>query len=227
MKKYIFLLILFLFFIKCNAQGRGKSSDIGIFAGGSYYIGDINTAKQFYLMNPTFGIFLRRNFNPRYSLRAGIYAGSIGAHDADSKYLYQKMRNYSFYTSLIDFSVLGEFNFIPYMIGDDKKIFSPYTFVGFTFLKAETYHLAIPLGFGFKFNVAKRIGIELEWGFRRAFTDLIDNTTGIDIPNRSVQHNSFNSKQTGYYHSNDWYSFVGINLIYKFFEERGNCKAYY
>lgn len=36
---------------------------------------------------------------------------------------------------------------------------------------------AIPFGFGFKFNVSKRVSIGLEWGLRKTFTDYLDDVS--------------------------------------------------
>jgi opacity protein-like surface antigen len=36
---------------------------------------------------------------------------------------------------------------------------------------------AIPFGFGFKFNVSKRVSLGLEWGMRKTFTDYLDDVS--------------------------------------------------
>ena len=62
-------------------------------------------------------------------------------------------------------------------------------------------------------NVAKRVTAGAEWSFRKSFNDRID---GLENPSgvHSVIHN------------NDWYSFMGIFITYKFFNFAGDCPAY-
>lgn len=36
---------------------------------------------------------------------------------------------------------------------------------------------AIPFGFGFKFNISKRVSLGLEWGMRKTFTDYLDDVS--------------------------------------------------
>jgi len=226
-RKYIIFIVFFSVFLNSKAQTRALSEDIGLFLGGAYYIGDLNTSRQFYHINPAIGCMIRKNYNMRYSLGIHVYFGSISANDADSKYEYQKMRNFSFSTSLVDVTFQGEFNFLPYKIGDDKKIFSPFTFAGLSFYKTQTMRYAIPFGFGFKLNIAKRTALEFEWGFRKVQNDMIDNTTGINLQAKPSPLTGFVNKQTGYFNSNDWYSFIGLLLVYKFSEESFKCRAYF
>jgi hypothetical protein len=227
LRKYIYFLLFLQITLISNAQSRAVSNDVGLFFGGSYYIGDLNTSKQFYKISPAYGLMLRKNYNMRYSLGVHFFYGAISADDADSKYEYQKMRNFSFSTKLYDFTFQGEFNFLPYKIGDDSRFFSPYTFVGLSLYKTETTRFAIPFGFGFKLSFAKRTAVEFEWGFRKVQNDMIDNTTGNNIPTKATQFKGFINKQTGYYNSNDWYSFIGLKLVYKFSEETFKCRAYF
>jgi hypothetical protein len=227
LKKYIIFAFFLSLFVSSEAQTRALSQDIAFFAGGSYYIGDLNTSKQLYHINPAFGGMMRKNYNMRYSMGFHIYFGKVSASDADSKYMYQNMRNFNFSTKVIEFALQGEFNFLPYKIGDDKKKFSPFTFVGFSFYEAQTLRFSIPFGFGFKYSFAPRSAIEFEWGLRKLQNDMIDNTTGNNIPVKATQLTGFINKQTGYYNSNDWYSFIGFLLVYKISEESVRCKAYF
>ncbi len=79
--------------------------------------------------------------------------------------------------------------------------------------QSATNLLSIPFGLGFKMNVSKKVTVGAEWSFRKSFNDRID---GIENPSgvHSVIHN------------NDWYSFIGIFITYKFFNFAAECPAY-
>jgi hypothetical protein len=79
--------------------------------------------------------------------------------------------------------------------------------------RTATNLLSIPFGIGIKINVTKKITAGAEWSFRKSFNDRID---GLENPSGvySVIHN------------NDWYSFAGIFITYKFFNFAAECPAY-
>jgi uncharacterized protein DUF6089 len=75
--------------------------------------------------------------------------------------------------------------------------------------------IALPLGIGFKYNYDKRIGVGIEWTFKRTFDD------DWDFNNERT----INNHQTAFQYNKDWYSFVGLFLTYKF-DESFECPAY-
>lgn len=92
--------------------------------------------------------------------------------------------------------------------------------------------ISIPLGIGLKMYPTKRLGIHLEWGIRRTFTDYLDDvsTTYVDpavLPNSSGGYSAYFADQTpvpddakflnigrqrGNSENKDWYSFFGLSL---------------
>ena len=224
-------LVLFLSLLITLNIFSQKSSNLGFFAGGSYYIGDINTNKQFNNLQPSLGLFYRYNFNSRWATRVNLYGGYIGANDAESKYLYQTQRNFSFNTIFIDLAGQMEFNFLPYRLGDEKTPYSPYFALGiggayFT-NSIKPIQPTIPISFGVKFNITKKIGMGIAWSFRKTFTDYIDNVTNYKtIEGVENIDDRYSVKQLGYYHHYDWYSTVGIFISWRAFKGKGKCKAY-
>lgn len=92
--------------------------------------------------------------------------------------------------------------------------------------------LAVPLGIGVKFNIAKRIAMSLEYGIRMTFTDYLDDVSGdyvsqTDLTNlkgplaASIADPSLNnvSRTVGYNRGNannrDWYAFYGVMITFK------------
>ena len=73
--------------------------------------------------------------------------------------------------------------------------------------------LSLPVGLGVKLNVSKRITAGAEWSFRKTFNDRLD---GLENP----------SGKYSVLHNNDWYSFLGVFITYKFFNFAAECPAY-
>lgn len=133
------VILFFSFFLTLStfAQRKEKSVEVGLFLGGSYYIGDLNPTRHFsQFTKPAAGALIRYNFSHRLSARGSAFYGNMEAHDAFSSSPYQQQRNLNFRSSILEASVQLEFNFLNYEIGNDKERFSPYIFGGlggFTF----------------------------------------------------------------------------------------------
>lgn len=142
------IVILFfssLFALPMFAQRKHKKSvELGVFLGGSYYIGDLNPIRHFdQFTKPAGGLVCRYNFNPRLAARANFLLGRVEAHDEFSPFTGQQQRNLSFQSSITEFSTQLEFNFLNYEIGDEKAKFSPYLFggiAGFSFEPEGQYY---------------------------------------------------------------------------------------
>ncbi|MDQ3112269.1 MAG: DUF6089 family protein [Bacteroidota bacterium] len=202
MKRILFFLGIIAGSFSANAQ---TSDEIGIMLGGSYYIGELNPTKHFSsLTRPAGGIIFRHNFNMRFAVAANAYFGSVQGIDARSSSYEQQQRNLSFRSNIYEFAVRGEFNFIEYMIGNDKHTFTPFMFLGvgvFNFNPKASFgnqwvalqplhtegqskayskvQMAIPFGAGIRVNLSKRIGLLAEWGMRKTFTDYIDDVSTV------------------------------------------------
>ena len=120
-----------------------KTSEIGIFLGGSYYTGDLNPSGHFNrFTRPAAGVLYRVNMNPRISAKAIASAGILEGDDAYSKNESHHNRNLSFKSKILEFAVEGEFNFLPFTTGSKKvSVVTPYVFGG-----VAVYHFN-PLGF--------------------------------------------------------------------------------
>lgn len=269
MKLFRYIFILSLLYGTAHAQGRKrnfKQHEIGIFIGGAYYIGDLNPSKHFNQTQPSVGFFYRYTPNYRYAFRGGINYGSITADDSQSDEPDQIQRNLNFKSNILELHVLGEFNFLEYRISNDKYKFTSFLFLGldvFRFdpraqignfwvdlqpLKTEAQtskykltQVGIPFGIGVKLNVSKQVGIGLEWGPRKLFTDYLDDVS-TSYPNpsktpfiselaKSLSDRSKNAgnnanKQRGNPNTKDWYYFFGVTLNFKITPKPAPCHAY-
>ncbi|HAH22321.1 MAG TPA: hypothetical protein DCL77_00875 [Prolixibacteraceae bacterium] len=225
------LLTVFLIgFMVFKALGQ-PSVDVGVFGGAGTYFGDMTKINLPKSIHPAYGAFMRYNFNPRYALRFNVINGTIGAQgEFDSQFwkTNQLDNNWEFKKNVLDISLQFEFNFFKYIVGDKETPYSTYVFAG---VGMQTYSYAyqsvitqsdgsevtptIPFGLGFKFNISKRIGLGIEGGLRKTFSDKLDN---LDDPLSYTVTNGDQVTPVNYtdqYHNNDWTAYAGIHLVYK------------
>ena len=113
-----------------------------------------------------------------------------------------------------------EFNFIPYQINNRATSkFAPYVFIGLavfkvspkvtgrelSVLESDLTAVSIPFGVGIKFNFSGNLGLGIEWGMRKTYTDKIDGL-------REKYDDGYQLSNT---QNNDWYSIIGLTLNYK------------
>lgn len=163
-------------------------------------------------MRPAVGGFYRYNFNSRWAIKTGFNFGYIASYDRYSgKGTSREHRKLSFFSPLAELSVVGEYNLRKFVAGSKKNRFAPYLFAGIagfyfdpqTYLNGKKYklrnakteqgkmdgsysplQLAIPMGFGVKysFDRKKLWNLGFEFGYRKTFTDYLDDVSGT-LPN--------------------------------------------
>ncbi|MEZ5041357.1 MAG: DUF6089 family protein [Saprospiraceae bacterium] len=203
MKNIVFLLLLLSSSVVVTAQ---RGWEAGPWAGATYYFGDLNTSYN--LSRPQFaaGMIARFNFNNRLAIKFSGNYGYILADDADSKNIYERARNLSFESPIIDGSAQFEFNFLPYIHGSRDEYFTPYLFGGLTAfyfnpqaeLNGEMYELralgtegqfkgeeyytvqgALNLGIGLKLDINYEWSLNFELSVRQTFTDYLDDVSTV------------------------------------------------
>ena len=91
-----FIICLTLFINLGHSQSYKTSTEIGVYGGGSYYLGDLNLTRHFVDSKLAFGLIYRYNLSLRHSFRVtGLYGG-VQASDANSNDPFQVNRNLSF-----------------------------------------------------------------------------------------------------------------------------------
>lgn len=112
--------------------------------------------------------------------------------------------------------------------------------------KYKLTQMSLPFGVGVKANLSKYMGISIEWGMRKTFTDYLDDvsaryydpailaakrgamTAQLSDPSIGTDPNYTNvGRQRGNPTTKDWYSFAGIALTVKFREKRKLCPGVY
>jgi len=222
LKKHIIICLAGYFLCIFTIEGQifRPNTEVGVFAGVSYYVGDINPRTQFYNPGLSLGVLAKHNFTEHHCLRFNMFYGQLKGNDLDFKNEYQKMRAHRFETSLLDCHIGYEFNFMPHIINRRKASHStPYFFaaVGYSLLLSSTANMAIshatiPFGVGYKYRINDTVAVGCEWGMRKTFTDTLD---GMLNPGPDGSYSTS--------HNNDWYSFAGIYISFIVYEKGFNC----
>ena len=212
MKKYIIILTIFIF---SSATTLAQINELGVFLGGSNYIGDIGSTNYIYPNNYAVGGIYKWNMHPRYSLRATYTYAKISGDDAKSGNSFRKYRGLTFSNSIHEVAAGIEFHFFKYNLSKIGYTNTPYIIVEAavsnydTRDKGRTFNYTMPFGLGYKTRLANNVGIAFETSFRYTFKDDIDGYPYVD-QNDNIIGNS---------NGNDWYVFTGITIVYAFGRE--------
>jgi hypothetical protein len=214
-----FKIIFFFGLFSMNAQIH----EIGIFAGGSNYIGDIGSTNYIVPNQQALGVLYKWNKNPRLAYRFSLNTASLAGNDTESSDVGRNQRKYQFTNKVKEASLGVEFNFFDFNLHDGKKKYTPYVQSGLNYLQFNDSYLdiinnevlvvdkklgafAIPFTVGIKSNITTNWILAFEVGSRYTFTDNLEGSNPID---KSL-------KKFGNINNNDWYVFSGITLTYTF-----------
>ncbi|HEY6142477.1 MAG TPA: DUF6089 family protein [Flavobacterium sp.] len=218
----LFSLLFLLFFSTTNAQIH----ELGIFVGGSNFIGDVGVTTYIAPNEPAFGILYKWNKSPRHSYRISYTQSTISGNDLDSEEPSRNQRGYSFENDIKELSLGLEFNFFDFNLHEIKTKVTPYVHSGISYFMCDELYLApeetiknsktrsslaIPITLGVKSNISPNFVLGLEVGARYTFTDNLDGSN----PDGHY-------KEFGNINNNDWYVFSGLTLTYTF----GNKPCY-
>jgi Domain of unknown function (DUF6089) len=155
---------------------------------------------------PAVGIDLTYEYNEHINIRGGFIYAKVAGYDKYSKSLALLERNLSFETSISEFSILCEYNifnlyetpFTPYIyaglavfyynpyasdVNNIKTFLKPLSTEGeglSGYPNRKPYSLtqpAIPFGVGFKYAISDNVRIGIEAGYRKLFTDYLDDAS--------------------------------------------------
>ena len=203
MKRPITIAILIILALPALPQ---RSADYGVSAGVITYLGEQNPLNAFFKPGPAMQLFYRYNFNPRQAVRANLLGGYMTPLGS----------------FLGELGATYEFNFFPYSTFRSRHIdYSPYIAGGaaLSMMSQAGPFLSVPFSAGFKVNVANQVGVEIEYGFRKTFTDKLDGQFEItDSGGEPVDRT--------WTHNNDWYSFLGVSVTWKIYNKLAGCPAF-
>lgn len=221
-------IIITFFCILSFAVSNAQIHEIGFFAGGNNYIGDVGPTNYVKPNEFAFGLLYKWNKSPRHSWRISYTQGKITSDDKDSDMPARKQRGLNFENSVKELSLGLEFNFFDFNLHESGFLLTPYVYSGISYFRyTELYYLnnqyeeddkknsfAIPMTVGVKTRIAEKLILGFEVGARYTFTDNLDGS--------NPKNDSFDTLRFGNLNSKDWYVFSGFTLTYTF----GNKPCY-
>lgn len=203
LKRAIFGLIL----LKTSLVS-GQFMEAGLTLGGANYVGDLAGGVRQTEWNRAYGMSFRYHLSRHLVWKTGLMNAQITGHDANWKKIDPRnQRNLSFRTDIIELTTQAEISLFKYDVLDGK-VSTPFVFLGLGGMyfnpqaeyKGGWYDLqplgtegqgragggkkygrvsmVIPMGFGFRFSLGKRMNLGFEFGFRKTFTDFLDDVSG-------------------------------------------------
>lgn len=216
----IFVLFFGLFLLNFASA---QIHEVGIFIGGSNFIGDVGKEKHISPDSPAFGGIYKWNKSTRHSWRFSIMHSSLKIDDALADSESRQERGYALKNKVTEISAGLEFNFFEFNLHNLGFKITPYVHTGVSYFWYDNKYivsgiaendggksggLSIPMTLGVKFNVANNWIVGIETGVRYTFVDDID---GSNPKKASRQQYRF-----GNLNSNDWYVFTGFTITYTF-----------
>ena len=226
MKKILVLFFCLVFQNILNAQ----INELGVFLGGSNFIGDVGKTNYVSPNKLAIGIIYKWNKSPRHSYRFSYMQSSISGNDLDSEVPGRNLRGYSFKNNIKEVTAGMEFNFFDFNLHEIlKRKITPYVFTGLSYFAYDELFVvngetkkdytdstfAIPMIVGVKTNILNHFVLGLEVGARYTFTDNLDGSLPKNENLEPLKFGNINSK--------DWYVFTGFTLTYTFTESPCYC----
>ena len=203
--------------------------EIGLFLGGSNYIGDIGTTTYIAPNEPAVGLLYKWNRSPRHAWRFSVTQAKISARDIDSESTARQARGFEFENTVTEFSAGLEFNFFDFNLHEMHTKVTPYVYTGISYFAYDELYIingetkidykegapAIPMIVGIKSNIMPNLVLGAEVGARYTFTDNLDGSNPKNENLQPLQFGNINNK--------DWYVFTGLTLTYTFGEKPCYC----
>lgn len=219
--RYIFLLLIGVF-ITTNVNAQ--IYEVGIFAGGSNFIGDVGATDYISPNQLALGAIVKWNRSARHSFRASVIFSELEGIDGKSDDPRRKQRDYQFNTNILEISAGMEFTFLEFDLHDFDTKGTPYLYSGITLANHDNYYFTpageftsentsswafgIPMVLGYKTRIANQFILAAEIGARYTFSDELDGSVPDSEDRESLSFGNTNNT--------DWYMFTGITLTYTF-----------
>lgn len=211
-------------------SGYSQINELGMYVGGSNFIGDVGATNYISPNELAIGAVYRWNRSSRHSYRASVIFTDLVGDDLKSDDPRRSQRAYNFSNKIIEASVGMELTFFDFDLHRGVPVATPYIYSGITLTHYDDYYFqngvqtsdnasswvfGIPMALGFKTNFIERFIFSIEVGARYTFTDALEGS----LPNNpNLVNNRF-----GNINNNDWYMFSGISLTYTFGQNPCYC----
>nr|WP_321225455.1 DUF6089 family protein [uncultured Psychroserpens sp.] len=205
--------------------------EVGVFGGGSNFIGDVGSTTYIAPNAPTLGLILKWNRSPRHSWRVSLIYSDLKADDAKSDDPRRIERDYTFDSNLLEISAGMEYTFWEFDLHTSGLKAVPYLYSGISVANHDNFYFnavgekisegtnswafGVPMVLGVKSNISNHFILGFEIGARYTFSNEIDGSVA-----DSEQLEVFSFGNTN---SNDWYVFTGFTLTYTFGQRPCYC----
>ena len=227
---------------------QSQDNEIGLFFGGTNYIGDVGPTT---FINPfskdnisgdrqdmskgVFGIIYRKNLSNRIGIRLGFNYAEIQSSDFwKGSANYRIERGKFFKNNLHEFHIGLDFNFLEFETSSNDFEFTPYIHSGLSFFRYDALHypigineaqsygkdndIALPITVGLKIKPLNSFVIGIEISAKHSFTENLDGSYP-DFKDSSI----YSQRPFGSNLSQDWYVYSGITLTYLFGNYECDC----
>ncbi len=225
--RHLTILILSILSIQLSVA---QINEIGVFLGGSNFIGDVGASDYISPNQFAIGGLYKWNRSKRHAYRASVIFSELEGIDTNSDDPRRVQRGYEFSSKITEISLGMEFTFLDFNQHSGEKLGTPYLYSGVTVAYHDNHYFSggvqtqedtsswaygIPMALGFKTNFMENFILGVEIGARYTFSDELDGS----IPDaEELQPFRF-----GNINNNDWYMFSGITLTYTFGENPCYC----
>lgn len=227
-----YLTILVISILGLNS-GQAQINEVGLFLGGSNFIGDVGATDYISPNQFAFGGVYKWNRSPRHSWRASLMFTELEGIDTNSDDPRRIQRGYEFNNEIIELAVGMEFTFFDFDLHTGKKLTTPYLFGGLSVAHHDNHYFfngmqtqentsswayGIPMALGIKTTFLDNFILSFEIGARYTFSDEIDGSIPDDQNRQQYRFGNINN--------NDWYVFSGVIITYTFGLNPCYCGAY-
>ncbi len=221
-------LIAFVVMAFITTGTYSQQVEIGAFAGGANFVGDVGRTNYILPNSPVGGLIAKWNRSARHALRFTLLYAQISADDTKSDDTRRQQRGYSFDNTIAEASLGLEFNFWDFDLSKALPQSTPYLYTGITYFRADhvwlkngrrnnlvnegtNWEFSIPMVMGYKEAINENFIGAIEIGARYTFTDNLDGSWPEEYIERRDPNLEFGNRNT-----NDWYVFTGITLTFTF-----------
>ena len=234
-----FHILVFTIFISNSINSQ--NNEIGLFFGGTNYIGDVGPTTY---INPlpvsnslnnekssfttVVGILYKKNFSNRFALRLGFNIAEIESNDSwRGSSVYRMERGKNFKNNLQEFHLGLDFNFLEFETSSNDFEFTPYIHTGLSLIRYDALHypigineaqaygkdndLAFPITVGIKMKPLRSFIFGFEVSAKHSFTENLDGSYPKFQDSEIYSQRPFGSNL-----SQDWYVYSGFTLTYLF-----------
>ncbi len=223
--RYLIAFVVMAFF---TTGIYSQQFEVGAFAGGANYIGDVGRSNYILPNTPVGGLVAKWNRSPRHAVRLSLLYAEISADDTKSDDTRRQQRGYSFDNTIAEASLGIEFNFWDFDLSEALPQSAPYIYTGVTYFRTDhlwlkngrtgnlvnegtNWEFAIPMVMGYKEAITEHIIGALEIGARYTFTDNMDGSWPEEYLGRREPEAEFGNRNTS-----DWYVFTGVSITFTF-----------